>query len=163
FTKRSGKNTDAFFTASGKIPAWAAGFSIYATTLSAITFMSTPEQAFLTDWSYAAGNLAIFAIIPVLIFFYIPFFRKLNVTPAYVYLAERLGVSLRVIGTLLFVLCHIGRIALVVSLPTLAITSVTDNKPFVISSAGGLLCIGYTFLVGMEGFILSDVIQGILL
>src|SRR5690625_7162595 len=80
FTQRSGKNTDAFFTASGKIPAWAAGFSIYATTLSAITFMSTPEQAFLTDWSYAAGNLAIFAIIPILIYFYIPFLRKLNVT-----------------------------------------------------------------------------------
>src|SRR5699024_4666404 len=75
FTKRSGKNTDAFFTASGRIPAWAAGFSIYATTLSAITFMSTPEQAFLTDWSYAAGNLAIFAIIPILIYFYVPFFK----------------------------------------------------------------------------------------
>jgi len=163
FTKRSGKNTDAFFTASGKIPAWAAGFSIYATTLSAITFMSTPEQAFLTDWSYAAGNLAIFAIIPVLIFFYIPFFRKLNVTTAYEYLEERFGVSLRVIGSLLFILFHIGRIAIVVYLPTLAITSVTDINPFLIATAVGILCIIYTFLGGMEGVIWSDVIQGILL
>ncbi|ASK60985.1 Na+/proline symporter [Virgibacillus phasianinus] len=163
FTKRSGKNTDAFFTASGKIPAWAAGFSIYATTLSAITFMSTPEQAFLTDWSYAAGNLAIFAIIPVLIYFYIPFFRKLNVTTAYEYLEERFGVSLRVIGSLLFILFHIGRVAIVIYLPTLAITSVSNINPILIASAVGGLCIIYTFLGGMEGVIWSDVIQGILL
>lgn len=163
FTKKAGKNTDAFFKASGKIPAWAAGFSIYATTLSAITFMSTPEQAFLTDWSYAAGNLAIFAIIPVLIYFYIPFFRKLNVTTAYEYLEERFGPSLRVIGSLLFVLFHIGRVAIVIYLPTLAITSVSEINPVLIAAAVGALCIIYTFLGGMEGVIWSDVIQGILL
>jgi SSS family solute:Na+ symporter len=47
FTKRAGKNTESFFTASGRLPSWAVGFSIYATTLSAITYMSTPEKAFL--------------------------------------------------------------------------------------------------------------------
>ncbi|MBR3117747.1 MAG: Na+/proline symporter, partial [Oceanobacillus sp.] len=163
FTKKAGKDTDAFFKASGKIPAWAAGFSIYATTLSAITFMSTPEQAFLTDWSYAAGNLAIFAIIPILIYFYIPFFRKLNITTAYEYLEERFGPSLRVIGSLLFVLFHIGRVAIVIYLPTLAITSVSEINPVLIAAAVGGLCIIYTFLGGMEGVIWSDVIQGIIL
>ncbi|MUV37221.1 Sodium-coupled monocarboxylate transporter [Lentibacillus sp. JNUCC-1] len=163
FTRRSGKNTDAFFKGGGKIPAWAAGFSIYATTLSAITFMSTPEQAFLTDWSYAAGNLAIFAIIPVLIHFYIPFFRKLNVTTAYEYLEERFGVSMRSVSSLLFILFHIGRVAIVVYLPTLAITSVSNINPVLIAAVVGILCIIYTFLGGMEGVIWSDVIQGILL
>ncbi|MEF3331293.1 sodium:solute symporter [Oceanobacillus oncorhynchi] len=163
FTKKAGKNTDEFFTAGGKIPAWAAGFSIYATTLSAITYMSTPEQAFLTDWSYAAGNIAIFAIIPILIYFYIPFFRKLNVTSAYEYLEVRFGASLRVVGSLLFILFHIGRVAIVVYLPTLAITSVSDINPMLIASIVGILCIIYTFLGGIEGVIWSDVIQGIIL
>ena len=76
FTKRAGKDTDSFFTASGRLPSWAIGFSIYATTLSAITFMSTPEKAFLTDWAYIAGNIAIIAIIPILIAFYVPFFKS---------------------------------------------------------------------------------------
>ena len=75
FTKKASKSTDAFFKAEGKIPAWAAGFSIYATTLSAITFMSTPEQAFLQDWSYSVGSLAIIILIPILVKFYVPFFR----------------------------------------------------------------------------------------
>lgn len=163
FTRKSGKDTDAFFTASGKIPAWAAGFSIYATTLSAITFMSTPEQAYLSDWSYAAGNIAIFALIPILIYFYVPFFRKLNVTTAYEYLEERFGVSMRTVSSLLFILFHIGRIAIVVYLPTLAISSVSDINPVLIAAVVGVLCIVYTFLGGIEGVIWSDVIQGILL
>ena len=65
FTKRASQDTDSFFKASGRLPSWAIGFSIYATTLSAITFMSTPEKAFLTDWAYIAGNIAIVAIIPI--------------------------------------------------------------------------------------------------
>ncbi|GEK59463.1 Na+/proline symporter [Marinococcus halophilus] len=163
FTKRAGKNTDSFFKAEGKIPAWAAGFSIYATTLSAITFMSTPEQAFLTDWSYSAGNIAIFAIVPLLVYFYIPFFRKLNVVTAYEYLEERFGPSIRLIGSLLFVLFHIGRIAIVIYLPTLAIGSVSNINPILIASIVGILCIIYTFLGGIEGVIWSDVLQGIIL
>ncbi len=78
FTKRASQSTNSFFTASGRLPSWVVGFSIYATTLSAITFMLTPEKAFLTDWSYIAGNIAIVAIIPLLIYFYVPFFKKLT-------------------------------------------------------------------------------------
>ena len=163
FTRKASTGTDAFFTAKGRIPAWAAGFSIYATTLSAITYMSTPEQAFLTDWSYAAGNVAIFAIIPLLIWFYIPFFRKLNVTTAYEYLEERFGPSIRAIGSVLFVLFHVGRVAIVIYLPTLAISSVTNINPGLVAAAVGVLSVIYTFLGGIEGVIWSDVVQGIIL
>ncbi|HLR19392.1 MAG TPA: sodium:solute symporter [Staphylococcus sp.] len=163
FTKRASQNTDSFFTASGRLPSWAVGFSIYATTLSAITFMSTPEKAFLTDWSYIAGNIAIVAIIPLLIYFYVPFFKKLKVTSAYEYLEARFGPSVRVIGSLLFVLFHIGRVAIVIYLPTLAITSVSDMNPFLVASLVGILCILYTFLGGFEGVVWSDFIQGVIL
>lgn len=163
FAKRAVHGQDEFFKAGGRIPGWAAGFSIYATTLSAVTFMSTPEKAYLTDWAYSAGNLAIFAIVPLLIGFYVPFFRKLDVTTAYEYLEERFSVALRVIGSLLFVLYHMGRIAIVVYLPTLAITSVADMNPLIVAACVGFLCVIYTFLGGMEGVIWSDVIQGILL
>ncbi len=163
FTKRASQNTDSFFTASGRLPSWEVGFSIYATTLSAITFMSTPEKAFLTDWSYIAGNIAIVAIIPLLIYFYVPFFKKLNVTSAYEYLEARFGPSVRIIGSLLFVLFHIGRVAIVIYLPTLAITAVSDMNPYVVASLVGILCILYTFLGGFEGVVWSDFIQGVIL
>lgn len=163
FTRRASRSTDSYFTAEGRIPAWAAGFSIYATTLSAITYMSTPEQAYLNDWSYAAGNLAIFAIVPLLVYFYVPFFRKLRVVTAYDYLEERFSPFMRVLGSLMFVGFHIGRIAVVVYLPTLAISSVTDINPMLVAAVVGVLSVIYTFLGGIEGVIWSDVIQGIIL
>ena len=125
--------------------------------------MSTPEKAFLTDWSYIAGNIAIVAIIPLLIYFYVPFFKKLKVTSAYEYLEARFGPSIRVIGSLLFVVYHLGRVAIVIYLPTLAITSVSDMNPYIVASLVGLLCILYTFLGGFEGVVWSDFIQGVIL
>ena len=163
FTKKAGESTEAFFKAGGKVPSWAVGFSIYATTLSAITFMATPEKAFNGDWTYAAGNVAIIAIIPILIYYYVPFFRKLDVTTAYEYLEERFNPSMRVIGSILFSLFHIGRIAIVVYLPTVAITSVSTVNPYLVCAAIGILCVIYSFMGGIEGVIWTDVIQGIIL
>lgn len=163
FTKRASQDTDSFFKASGRLPSWAIGFSIYATTLSAITFMSTPEKAFLTDWAYIAGNIAIVAIIPILIAFYVPFFKKLHVTSAYEYLEARFGPSIRLIGSLLFIIFHLGRIAIVIYLPILAITAVSDINPYIVASLVGILCILYTFLGGFEGVVWSDFIQGVIL
>ena len=146
FTKKAGESTDEFFKAGGNIPSWAVGFSIYATTLSAITFMATPEKAFNGDWTYAAGNFSIIAIIPILIHYYVPFFRKLNVTTAYEYLEERFNPSVRVVGSVLFSLFHIGRVAIVIYLPTVAITSVSTLNPFLVCAVIGLLCVVYSFL-----------------
>ena len=72
-------------------------------------------------------------------------FKKLKVTSAYEYLEARFGPSVRVIGSLLFVLFHLGRVAIVIYLPTLAITSVSDMNPIVVASLVGVLCILYTF------------------
>ena len=163
FTRRASKNTDAFFKAEGKIPAWAAGFSMYATTLSAITFMSTPEQAFNNDWAYAIGSLSIMMLTPVFIKFYIPFYRKLKVTTAYEYLEERFNPAMRAISSLLFMIYHIGRVAVVIYLPIIAITSVSSINPILVAVIVGGLCIVYTFLGGIEGVVWSDVIQGFLL
>ena len=84
-------------------------------------------------------------------------------TSAYEYLEARFGPSIRVIGSLLFVLFHIGRVAIVIYLPTLAITSVSDMNPYVVASLVGILCILYTFLGGFEGVVWSDFIQGVIL
>ena len=71
------------------------------------------------------------------------------------------GPSIRVIGSLLFVIFHLGRIAIVIYLPTLAITAVSDMNPFIVASLVEILCILYTFLGGFEGVVWSDFIQGL--
>ncbi len=163
FSKRSGNSQDEYFKAGGRVPAWAAGFSIWATTLSAITFMATPAKAFSGNWVFAAGNLAILAVAPIVLVYFVPFFRNLNVTTAYEYLERRFDVRLRTLSSLIFILFHIFRVAIVIYLPTLAICAVSNLNPYVVSVFIGILCIIYTFLGGIEGVIWSDVIQGFIL
>ena len=163
FAKKSGKNTDRFFKAGGKIPAWAAGISIWATTLSAITFMAIPAMAYQGDWLFAVGNMSIVLVAPFVFHFCVPFFRKLEVTTAYEYLEHRFNVVIRLFGSVLFMLFHISRVAIVIYLPTLAITTISGDNPYLVASVIGILCIIYTFLGGMEGVIWSDVIQGFIL
>lgn len=163
FSKRSGNTQDEYFKAGGRVPGWAAGFSIWATTLSAITFMSTPAKAFASNWVFAVGNLAILAVAPIVIVYFLPFFRSLDVTTAYEYLEQRFDVRLRTVSSFIFMLFHIFRIAIVIYLPTLAICAVTDFNPYFVSVVIGVLCIIYTFLGGLEGVIWSDVIQGFIL
>lgn len=55
------------------------------------------------------------------------------------------------IGSVLFILFHLGRVAIVIYLPTLAITAVSDINPYLVASLVGVLCIIYTFLGGFEG------------
>lgn len=89
--------------------------------------------------------------------------KKLKVTSTYEYLEARFGPSVRVIGSLLFVLFHLGRVAIVIYLTTLAITAVSDLNTYVVASLVGILCILYTFLGGFEGVVWSDFIQGVIL
>ena len=84
-------------------------------------------------------------------------------TSTYEYLEARFGPSVRVIGSLLFVLFHLGRVAIVIYLTTLAITAVSDLNTYVVASLVGILCILYTFLGGFEGVVWSDFIQGVIL
>ena len=164
FKRSSSQSSQEFFKArKSHVPAWAVGFSIFATTLSAITYMSTPAKSYDTDWTYAFGNLSIFLIAPIIIQFYIPFFTKLNVTTAYEYLEDRFNTFLRVFSSLLFILFHIGRIAIVIYLPTVALESIIHINPYIVAILITGLCIVYTYLGGMEGVIWGDVIQGILL
>lgn len=164
FSKKSKQDSDSFFKANNsKVPAWAVGFSMFATTLSAITYMSTPEKSFLTDWAYAFGNFSIFLIAPIIIYFYVPFFAKLKVTTAYEYLEFRFNPFLRIFSSLLFILFHIGRVAIVIYLPTIALQSIININPYIIAILITGLCIIYTDHGGMEGVIWSDVIQGVLL
>jgi hypothetical protein len=57
--------TDEFFLAGQRIPWWAAGMSIYATQLSAITFIAIPAVAYSTNWLVYPGYLTIFLMVPL--------------------------------------------------------------------------------------------------
>lgn len=162
FSKRE-KSTDDFFLGGKRIPWWAAGLSIYGTQLSAITFMAIPAKAYATDWVYILGGFGIVAVAPIVIYFYLPHFRKQNITTAYEYLETRFNYAVRAFASTMFILFQLGRMGIVIFLPAVALTSVTGLNIVTCILLMGVLCTIYTALGGIEAVIWTDVLQVVVL
>ena len=164
FMKReAASSTEAYFRGGQKIPFWVAGLSIFATMLSAITFMAVPGTAYATNWNGYIGQWPILLIVPLVVMFYLPFYRRLNITTAYEYLEKRFNVATRVIGSVTFMLFHVGRVAIVLYLPALALSSVTNIDIYAAITVIGVLCVIYTVMGGIEAVVWTDAIQAIVL
>ena len=158
------KDTNDFFLAGKSIPWWAASLSIFGTQLSSITFMAIPSKTFSADWCYFMNNMAVLLIAtPIVCLIYIPFYRRLNVTTAYEYLEKRFNLVVRLLASLMFTLLMIGRMGIVIFLPAIAITTVTDVNINFSILAMGMLCTVYTFMGGTKAVIWTDVMQVIVL
>ena len=158
FARRESSTND-FFLAGGRVPWWAAGLSIFATMLSAITYLAIPARSYSTNWIFFVVNCGILAIAPVIIVVYLPFFRRLQVTTAYEYLEKRFSLGIRLIGSLSFIIFQFGRMGIVVLLPALALSAVTGINVYVCIVVMGTLSTLYTVLGGIEAVIWTDVLQ----
>ena len=162
FMRREG-GSDDFFRGGGRVPWWAAGISIYATMLSAITYMTIPAKAYATNWTYYPMLVCILVVSWPVIRFYLPYFRKLNITSAYEYLELRFNAFTRLMASSLFIIFMVARMALVLYLPSLALTAVTGIDIYLCIVLMAVITIIYCTMGGVEAVIWGDVIQGIIL
>ena len=160
---RKKKTAADYFTGGGKIPWYVAGMSIFATMLSSISFLALPAQCYVSDWRYFPLTLGIFALAPVVIYFYLPFFRRLRVASAYEYLERRFNAAVRLFASGAYVVFMVSRVAIVTLLPALALNAMTG-----VSIDGCILVCGAATIVycafgGFEAVVWSDFVQGIVL
>lgn len=160
---RRENGSDDFFRGGGRIPWWAAGISIYATMLSAITYMAIPAKAYATNWTYYPMLVTILLVSYPVIKYYLPYFRKLNITSAYEYLEQRFNAATRLLASGLFIVFMVARMALVLYLPSLALTAVTGIDIRTCIVLMGAVTIIYCTMGGVEAVIWGDVVQGIIL
>jgi len=158
FWKRE-KSTDDFFKASGRIPWWASGLSIFGTQLSAITFMAIPAKTFASDWRYFMLNMTIVVVAPLIIYLFLPFFRRLNITTAYEYLEKRFNLLTRLIGSFMFISFQLSRIGIILFLPSIVLSVILGVDVHICIIVMAVLSITYTVLGGIEAVIWTDVLQ----
>ncbi|MCT4591409.1 MAG: cyclically-permuted mutarotase family protein [Carboxylicivirga sp.] len=163
FFMKKENSTEDFFKGGGRIPWWAAGMSIFATMLSAITFMAIPAKTFATDWKYIPLAITILIMAFPVVKYYLPFFRRLNVTTAYEYLEKRFNYATRLLASTLFIVFMVARMALVLFLPSLALTVVTGIDIYICIVLMGVITIIYCTMGGVEAVVWGDVIQGFVL
>ena len=160
---RRENGAEDFFKGGGRIPWWAAGISIYATMLSAITYMAIPAKAYATDWTYYPMLWMIPAVGFPVIWYYLPYFRRLKAASAYAILEERFNLATRMMASTLFCIFMVARMALVMYLPSLALTAVTGIDIYLCIILMGLVTIIYCTMGGVEAVIWGDVVQGCIL
>ncbi len=161
--REAASSTEAYFRGGQRIPAWVAGLSIFATMLSALTFMGIPARAYSTDITWYIGQLPILLVVPLVACCYLPFFRKLDLTSAYEYLERRFSLPCRLFASLSFNAFHLGRIAIVLYLPALALAAVSDIDVITAVVVIGLLCVVYTVIGGIEAVVWTDAVQALVL
>jgi SSS family transporter len=122
-----------------------------------------PARAYATDWALLILNLGIFIIAPFVIYLYLPFFRRLNITTAYEYLEKRFHISIRLFASTSFAAFQLGRMGIVILLPALALSAVTGLNVFICIALMGILSTIYTVLGGIEAVIWTDVVQAFVL
>ncbi|MFN7138324.1 MAG: sodium:solute symporter family transporter, partial [Limisphaerales bacterium] len=159
YCSRRHQTTTDYFLGGRRIPWWAAGISIFGTQLSAITFLAIPAKVYATDWTYFLNNLMIVAIAPIVALFYLPFFRRLNVTTAYEYLEHRFNGAVGMFAAASFCILQMGRMAIVLFLPALALSAVTGIDIYLCIALMGILTTLYSATGGIEAVIWTDLAQ----
>ena len=160
---RKEKSADDFFRGGQRVPWFVAGMSIFATMLSSVSFIALPAQTYISDWRYFPMALTIFAMVPLVICCFLPFFRRLNITCAYEYLEKRFNLGVRLFASAAFVVFMICRVAVVTLLPAIVLNAMTGIGIDTCILVCGVATILYCAFGGFEAVVWSDFIQGLVL
>lgn len=106
---RKNKSTAQFTTASGKIPGWAIGMSLFGTYLSSNTFIGNPGKAFGGNWNSFVFTLTLPIAVLIAVKFLIPFFRKTGEISAYEHFEKKFGPWARTYTVMCFLLTQLAR------------------------------------------------------
>jgi SSS family solute:Na+ symporter len=99
---RGTNDVDTFIRAGRKTPWWTITLSIMATQASAITFLSTPGQAYVDGMRFVQFYLGLPIAMIILSITAVPLYNKLNVYTAYEFLEKRFDLKNRTLGSILF-------------------------------------------------------------
>lgn len=91
YARREQKSTDDYFLGGRRMPAWAVGISIVATSMSAASFIGVPQQGYTGDLTYLSTNIGMVIAAFVVAFLFIPAFYRRRVRTIYELLDQRYG------------------------------------------------------------------------
>lgn len=126
------------------------GLSIMATQASAITFLSTPGQAYEDGMRFVQFYFGLpFAMIVISIFI-VPIYYKLNVFTAYEYLERRFDLKMRFLGAFLFLIQRGLAAGITIYAPAIILASVMGWPLHITNLVIGAVVILYTVSGGTK-------------
>jgi len=122
---RKQTNTNEYFVGSGRMNPVLIGVSLFATLLSAISYLALPGEGAGQGPVWMSGLLALPLAYLVLVFWLIPVYMQQRVTSAYELLETRLGLSVRLLGATMFLALRLVWMTLLVYAAAKAMTVIT--------------------------------------
>ena len=160
FSKKEMKGKE-FFKGDGTIPWWVTSVSIFATLLSPISFLSLAGNSYAGTWIMWFAQLGMLVAIPITIKFFMPIYNKLDIETAYHYLVIRFGSKgLRVLGAVMFIVYQVGRMSIIMYLPSMVLSKLTGLNVNLLIIAMGVIAIIYSYTGGLKSVLWTDFIQG---
>lgn len=153
-----------FFKGDGTIPWYVTCVSIFATLLSPISFLAIPGNSYHGSWIFWWAQLGMLFAIPLTIRYFLPIYSKLEIDTAYHYLEKRFqSGKLRILGALMFIIYQLGRMSIVMYLPSMALAEVTGLDVNMLIVVMGVIAIIYSYSGGLKAVLYTDFIQGTVL
>ena len=163
FSKKEMKGKE-YFKGDGTIPWWVTSVSIFATLLSPISFLSIAGNSYNGTWILWFAQLGIFIAVPLTIKFFLPIYSRLGIDTAYHYLEVRYNdKGLRILGALMFIIYQIGRMSIIMYLPSIVLSQLTGISVNLLIVVMGIIAIIYSYTGGLKSVLWTDFIQGVVL
>ena len=148
---------EGYFLAKRSIPWWAAGISVMATQLSAITMIGTTGQGYNDGLRFIQMYFALPVAMIVLSLTLVPFFYRSGVYTAYEYLERRFDAKTRTFTSLLFLVSRGLSCGAVVSAPAVVLSLILNLDLTATSLLITLPAVVYTMFGGVQAVTWTDV------
>jgi len=147
---RGSKNVQDFIRGGNQSKWWTIGLSVMATQASAITFLSTPGQAFHDGMGFVQFYFGVPIAMVIICLVFIPIYHRLKVYTAYEYLESRFDLKTRSLAAILFLIQRGLAAGITIYAPAIILSAVLGWDLITLNIIIGILVIAYTVSGGTK-------------
>jgi SSS family solute:Na+ symporter len=147
---KGSKNVEDYILGNNETPWYTVGLSVMATQASAITFLSTPGQAYHDGMGFLQFYFGLPVAMVVICLTFIPIYHKYKVFTAYEYLEKRFDLKTRSLAAIIFLVQRGLGTGLTIYAPAIILSALLGWNLTIMNIIIGVLVIIYTFSGGTK-------------
>ncbi|MDO6801798.1 sodium:solute symporter [Wenyingzhuangia sp. 1_MG-2023] len=150
YKTRGSSNVNDYIRGGSESKWWTIGLSVMATQASAITFLSTPGQAFNDGMGFVQFYFGLPIAMVIICLVFIPIYHNLKVYTAYEYLEQRFDLKTRTLAAVLFLVQRGLAAGITIFAPAIILSAVLGWSLIPLNIIIGILVIIYTVSGGTK-------------
>ena len=147
---RKTKGIEGYLLGGKEAEWWTVGLSVMATQASAITFLSTPGQAFHSGMGFVQFYFGLPIAMVVICITFIPIYKRLKVYTAYEYLEQRFDLKTRSLASIIFLIQRGLAAGITIYAPSIILSTIIGWNLNATILVIGILVILYTVSGGTK-------------